>query len=130
MRKVARFNGTEFPGVSFDKTAVQESSQCQVEGSMAQMLKSGRFDVNVIRWSNLALCLPFPRLLRRLVNMGFQWFSVTLCYYGLSFASTNLSQHVWTDFLLRNHRPDTQPGENLKIAFGSPLQQIYPPDDL
>ena len=34
--------------------------------------------------------------------MSYQWFSVTLCYYGLSFASTNLSQHVWTDFLLRD----------------------------
>ena len=37
----------------------------------------------------------------RMVNMGFQWFSVTLCYYGLSFASTKLSQNVFTDFMLR-----------------------------
>ena len=42
------------------------------------------------------------RLLVRLVNMGFQWFSVTLCYYGLSFASTSLSDNVWTNYLLRN----------------------------
>ena len=33
-------------------------------------------------------------------------------------------------FSLKEPPPDTQPGENLKIAFGSPLQQIYPPDDL
>ena len=34
--------------------------------------------------------------------MSFQWFSVTLCYYGLSFASTGLSENVWTNYLLRN----------------------------
>ena len=50
----------------------------------------------------ITVCLVFLRLLLRLVNMSYQWFSVTLCYYGLSFASTNLSQHVWTDFLLRD----------------------------
>ena len=33
--------------------------------------------------------------------MGIQWFAVTLCYYGLSFASTKLSQNVFTDFMLR-----------------------------
>ena len=42
------------------------------------------------------------RLLVRLGNMSFQWFSVTLCYYGLSFASTGLSENVWTNYLLRN----------------------------
>ena len=40
-------------------------------------------------------------LLKRFLNMGFQWFSVTLCYYGLSFASTSLSDDVFTNFLLR-----------------------------
>jgi len=31
------------------------------------------------------------RMAARTVNMCFQWFSVTMCYYGLSFASTSLS---------------------------------------
>ena len=30
----------------------------------------------------------------------FQWFSVTLCYYGLSFASTSLSGDSYTNFML------------------------------
>ena len=88
-----------------------------MEGTLAQMLKSRRFDVNIIFTYNLALCLLFPRLLLRLVNMGFQWFSVTLCYYGLSFASTNLSQHVWTDFLLRNHQPDSEGRQICKLQL-------------
>ena len=42
-----------------------------------------------------------PRLRLRMVNMGLQWYAVTLCYYGLSFASTKLSENVFTDFMLR-----------------------------
>ena len=36
-----------------------------------------------------------------MVVMGVQWFSVTLCYYGLSFASTRLSDNLYTNFILR-----------------------------
>ena len=36
-----------------------------------------------------------------MVVMGGQWFSVTLCYYGLSFASTRLSDNLYTNFILR-----------------------------
>ena len=121
MRKISRINGTEFPSVVFEKIALQEKTEeknnCEMEGTLAQMLKSRRFDVNIIFTYNLALCLLFPRLLLRLVNMGFQWFSVTLCYYGLSFASTNLSQHVWTDFLLRNHQPDSEGRQICKLQL-------------
>ncbi|XP_040573548.1 organic cation transporter protein [Lepeophtheirus salmonis] len=42
---------------------------------------------------------PVPMLLRSL-NMFYQWFSVTLCYYGLSFASTSLSGDIYTNFAL------------------------------
>ena len=46
--------------------------------------------------------LRSSRVLRsRLFNMGFQWFSVTLSYYGLSFASTRLSDDIFTNFILR-----------------------------
>ena len=53
----------------------------------------------------------------RMLNMGLQWFSVTLCYYGLSFASTKLSQNVFTDFMLRyNGKLDLQSiGTSLKL---------------
>ena len=30
----------------------------------------------------------------------FQWFSVTLCYYGLSFASTSLAGDAYSNYML------------------------------
>jgi hypothetical protein len=36
----------------------------------------------------------------RSLNMFYQWFSVTLCYYGLSFASTSLSGDAYSNFML------------------------------
>ena len=36
----------------------------------------------------------------RSFNMFYQWFSVTLCYYGLSFASTSLAGDKYTNFML------------------------------
>jgi len=41
------------------------------------------------------------KMLLRTLNMFFQWFSVTMCYYGLSFASTSLSSGgPYVNFLL------------------------------
>ena len=51
--------------------------------------------------SLLAMLRSSNILLKRFINMSFQWFSVTLCYYGLSFASTSLSDDVFTNFMLR-----------------------------
>ena len=39
-------------------------------------------------------------LLLRMVVMGGQWFSVTLCYYGLSFASTSLAGDAYSNYML------------------------------
>ena len=39
-------------------------------------------------------------ILMRTLNMCFQWFSVTMCYYGLSAASTSLSGDPYTNFFL------------------------------
>ncbi len=36
----------------------------------------------------------------RTANMFYQWFSVTLCYYGLSFASTSLAGDAYSNFCL------------------------------
>ena len=36
----------------------------------------------------------------RILNMSLQWFSITMCYYGLSFASTSLSRDIFMNFLL------------------------------
>jgi len=39
-------------------------------------------------------------ILFRTLNMCYQWFSVTMCYYGLSFASTSLSGNPYSNFFL------------------------------
>ncbi len=41
-----------------------------------------------------------PLIALRTVNMMYQWFSVTLCYYGLSFASTGLAGDAYSNFCL------------------------------
>ena len=90
MRKIAKRNGKEFPGFLFENHDSEEEEAAPAPGrkdyvqvSLVQMLRTS------------------ATLRARMVNMGLQWFSVTLCYYGLSFASTKLSQNVFTDFMLR-----------------------------
>ena len=39
-------------------------------------------------------------IFNRLLNMCYQWFSVELCYYGLTFASVSLLGDPYTNFLL------------------------------
>ena len=89
MRKIAKRNGKEFPAFLFENQ--KEGSPADERDSLKDPIK-----VTLVRmlWSS-------ARLRTRMVNMGIQWFAVTLCYYGLSFASTKLSQNVFTDFMLR-----------------------------
>lgn len=47
----------------------------------------------------LDLFQPRPIAFRSF-NMFYQWFSVTLCYYGLSFASTSLAGSAYTNYIL------------------------------
>ena len=44
--------------------------------------------------------LQSRKLSLRILNMSLQWFSITMCYYGLSFASTSLSRDIFTNFQL------------------------------
>ena len=90
MRKIAKRNGKEFPEFLFENQDSEEESgpvddkdTIKDQVSLVRMLRSS------------------ATLRARMLNMGLQWFSVTLCYYGLSFASTKLSQNVFTDFMLR-----------------------------
>ena len=89
MRKIAKTNGKEFPAFLFEN---------QEEGSPADEKDSlkGPDRVSLVKMLGSS-----ARLRSRMVNMCLQWFAVTLCYYGLSFASTKLSQNVFTDFMLR-----------------------------
>ena len=64
------------------------------------LLSSARPESEEKRQLNLLDTLrPFPILIRSL-NLWFQWFSVTFCYYGLSFGSTNLLGNVHTNYFL------------------------------
>ena len=40
------------------------------------------------------------RMALRTINMFYQWFAVTICYYGLTFASTSLGGDPHTNYLL------------------------------
>ena len=91
MRKIAKRNGKEFPGFLFENQDSEEGSPIGEKGATKDYAQVSL--VKMLRTS--------ATLRARMVNMGFQWFSVTLCYYGLSFASTKLSQNVFTDFMLR-----------------------------
>ena len=93
MRKIAKRNGKEFPGFLFENQDSEEE-----EGSPIGEKGATKDYVQV---SLVKMLRTSASLRARMVNMGFQWFSVTLCYYGLSFASTKLSQNVFTDFMLR-----------------------------
>ena len=83
MRKIAKRNGKEFPEFLFENQDPDVDEKDPIKVSLVLMLRSS------------------ARLRLRMVNMCLQWFAVTLCYYGLSFASTKLSQNVFTDFMLR-----------------------------
>lgn len=53
------------------------------------------------RESITILNLFYPKeILFRTLNMFFQWYSVTLCYYGLSFSSTSQLGDPYTNFCL------------------------------
>ena len=92
MRKIAKRNGKEFPEFLF------ENQDSEVESASVED-KDTIKDPDQVSLVTMLRCSATLRA--RMLNMGLQWFSVTLCYYGLSFASTKLSQNVFTDFMLR-----------------------------
>ena len=58
--------------------------------------------------------LFYPKsILFRSLNMFYQWFSVTMCYYGLSYASTSLLGDPYTNF-------------SLSVFIEIPGKQIFP----
>lgn len=91
IQKAAKVNGREFPAHLFDaKHANQKAAQSTTEEGV----------VEEERTPNIT-DLFYPRvILFRSLNMFYQWFSVTMCYYGLSFASTSLLGDPYTNFLL------------------------------
>ena len=91
MRRIAQTNGREFPTHIFENLT-EKVENCPNKEIEIEPNSSGVSFITMLHTSQI--------LLRRIFNMSFQWFSVTLCYYGLSFASTSLSENVFTDFML------------------------------
>jgi len=88
VKKIAEQNGEEFPEHIFKNLELKQNKEPdnpettqRPSSSVMDIFKSGK------------MCT-------RIFNMSFQWFSITLCFYGLSFASTSLSRDVFTNFQL------------------------------
>ena len=77
VENAAKANGREVPYHLFKSTgtAVENSKYSEASEKKATVL-------DLFRPTKMAV---------RTINMCFQWFSVTMCYYGLSFASTSLA---------------------------------------
>lgn len=69
-------------------------------------------------WSLMNLFKP-KIILKRSINMFFQWFSVTMSYYGLLFASTGLSGDPYVNFAL------VVSAELLNIPFYLKATNVY-----
>eukprot|EP00090_Calanus_glacialis_P003552 TRINITY_DN1261_c0_g1_i5.p1 TRINITY_DN1261_c0_g1~~TRINITY_DN1261_c0_g1_i5.p1 ORF type:complete len:603 (-),score=150.76 TRINITY_DN1261_c0_g1_i5:95-1903(-) len=89
IENAAKANGREVP-VHLFKTATIASSELEnVKHAEAPEVKATVLDL--FRPTKMAL---------RTINMCFQWFSVTMCYYGLSFASTSLAGDKFSNYFL------------------------------
>lgn len=73
IRRVAKGNGRDVPEHLLKNASIEETSgEPEKKVSVLDLFRT-------------------RRMAARTINMCFQWFSVTMCYYGLSFASTSLS---------------------------------------
>jgi len=88
IRSAAKVNGHEAPEHLLKAADLTEKEDLEVE---VVGTRGGGTILDLFRPTKMAL---------RTMNMCFQWFSATMCYYGLSFASTSLSGDAYTNFLL------------------------------
>jgi hypothetical protein len=88
-------NNKEFPAHVFDVISHQED--CKF--SNTENVSTEKMSTVDKKPTFFDLFYPKIILLRSL-NMFYQWFSVTMCYYGLSYASTSLFGDPYTNFSL------------------------------
>ncbi|QQP40977.1 Uncharacterized protein FKW44_015212, partial [Caligus rogercresseyi] len=62
--------------------------------------KEGEYRAEEVKPASFKDMFTPLKMMVRSMNMFYQWFSVTLCYYGLSFASTTLSGDAYQNFAL------------------------------
>merc|ERR1719431_1630426 len=89
IENASKANGRETP-VHLFKTAAIATNDFE---------NTKHVDTPEVKATVLDLFRPTKMALRT-INMCFQWFSVTMCYYGLSFASTSLSGDAFSNFFL------------------------------
>ena len=88
-KQIAKQNGRDFPQDLFLSTKMKPSRIIEAKFDGGQARKPGLKD----------LMTPGSIALRTL-NMSYQWFSVTLCFYGITFALTSLSGNPYLNFFL------------------------------
>jgi len=88
IRKAASVNGREVP-----EHLLKEADMVDTTENVKEV------EQEVNKTTVLDLFRPNKMAVRTL-NMCFQWFSVTMCYYGLSFASTSLGSDTFVSFQL------------------------------
>jgi len=89
IREAARANGREVPEHLLKAADLYSANEDANKTKEASSKRATILDL--FRPRKMAL---------RTVNMCFQWFSATMCYYGLSFASTSLSGDAFSNFML------------------------------
>jgi len=85
IKRAAKINGKSVP----DHLLAPSDGVGQKDGKESQQRK-----VTVVDLFRPTL------IMKRSFNMFYQWFSVTLCYYGLSFASTSLAGDAYSNYML------------------------------
>ena len=86
-KSIAKQNGKEFPEHIFknlEMKANNETDATELKATSASVL-------DIFRSKQMFI---------RILNMSYQWFSITLCFYGLSFASTSYSRDIFMNFQL------------------------------
>ena len=89
VNKAAKVNGATIPEELLDVTKA-----CEKKEDFTQIEPAGDHQPSIKD-------LFVPKLMAfRTLNMFYQWFAVTMCYYGLTFASTSLGGDPHTNYLL------------------------------
>ena len=98
---MAKGNGRDIPEHLMKTASISQNMVVEEQAAATNVLDLFRPRKMLLRTLNMFFQVPFP-VLPVFIIFSLQWFSVTMCYYGLSFASTSLSSGgPYVNFLLR-----------------------------
>ena len=103
-QRVAKGNDRELPDHLLKTASISQNMIVEEHPTTTSVLDLFRPRKMLLRTLNMFFqvlpCIQFFQLISWILYL--QWFSVTMCYYGLSFASTSLSSGgPYVNFLLR-----------------------------